>query len=178
MGTEIKTWVRIAHKSPFRKWQSSFYWKTLQAPRANAPDTTAPMPVWPWYTSFQSKQKMISWWPRPGMWFREVKITTRFHFPSAEEPAQDSSVCHARSAAPESHPCARAIKHTGNLIGPLWGGVFPLLSNPMKPGLAGAAGLKEWLHVQSPWRLESGLPSRGRHLAFSLSGFLISTADY
>lgn len=59
-----------------------------------------------------------------------------------------------------------------------WEGIFPLLSNPMKPGLAKAAELREWLNMQSPWRLKYSLSMRGRHFAFSLSGFLISIADY
>ena len=59
-----------------------------------------------------------------------------------------------------------------------WEGVFPLLSNAMKSGLAETVELREWLHKQSPWRLEYSLSMRGRHFAFSLSGFVISTADY
>ena len=59
-----------------------------------------------------------------------------------------------------------------------WEGVFPLLSKAVKSGLAETVELKEWLHKQSPWRLEYSLSTRGRHFAFSLSGFLISTADY
>lgn len=59
----------------------------------------------------------------------EVKITACFLFPSTSQPAQDGS------AVQGDHPCARQIKHSGNSIHTLPGGIFPLLSNPMKPGL-------------------------------------------
>lgn len=94
----------------------------------------------------------------------------------AHQPRATLSAVH--STAQRGLPCARQIKLSGNLIWYSWEGIFPLLSNPMKPGLAKAAELREWLNVQSPWRLKYSLSMRGRHFAFSLSGFLISIADY
>lgn len=139
---------------------------------------TYPRVTWMRSPPFQPKDGLMMLKARNASPAWEENITACFHFPSTgRQPKTALSAVHSPQPKRAIHVPDR-LNTRGIWYDHSWEGFFPLLSNPVKPGLAKAVELREWLNAQSPWRLENSLSTRGRHFAFGLSGFLISTADY